>query len=62
MPILTFANPANLCNICNQYYTCQIKTNVYMHYTGLIKVNKHNTHRMCGLIVFERMRRRSNCV
>ena len=57
MPILTFANPNNVCAICNKHYTCQIKTNVYMCFPGLIKVEKHNMHRNCGLIAFERNRR-----
>ena len=59
MPILTFANPDNLCNICNQHFTCQIKTNVYMSHPGLIVVDRHFTHRICGLIAFERNRRRA---
>ncbi len=57
MPILTFANPNNVCAICNKHYTCQIKTNVYTCFPGLIKVDKHNMHRNCGLIAFERNRR-----
>lgn len=54
MKIRNFANPNNKCEMCNRHYSMQIRTQSYITFPGLIELEKHTTHKWCGVFRYSK--------